>query len=67
MDDLIQYAFRIDDNRETPCHLSEIKKNDVFYLVTGGKKSELFIAIDNAFNSVVNGQQIWSIPREEYE
>lgn len=62
MSECIQYAFRIEAGKETPCHLSEIKKDDVYYLVVDARKSELFKATDNAFGAEVNGKWVWSIP-----
>lgn len=67
MSDLIQYAFRIDAQTETPCHLSDLKKSDVFYMVDGVHKSDLLIATDDAFSSVVNETTVWSVPSEKYE
>jgi hypothetical protein len=63
----IHYAFRVDASQETPCHLSEIKKGDVFYFVKGGQKSALMTATEDAFSSEVNGQLLWSIPHDIYE
>lgn len=63
----IQYAFRVDDTQETPCHIADIKKGDVFYLVTGGQKSELFKATGDAISNKVNDQLHWSIPYEIYQ
>jgi hypothetical protein len=62
----IQYAFRVDDTQETPCHVADIKKGDVFYLVTGGHKSELYKATGDAISSAADGQLHWSIPHEIY-
>jgi hypothetical protein len=62
----VQYAFRITDTSETPCHLSEIKKGDVYYQVSGADKSELLIATGDAFATEVNHQMLWSIPHEIY-
>jgi hypothetical protein len=67
MDQEIRYAFRIDRDTETPCHISELKNGDVFYMVQGGQKSNLLIATGDAFSSDVNGQLLWSIPHEIYE
>lgn len=64
MNDSIQYAYRIDTDRETPCHLSEIKKGDVFYWVRNAHKSELLKATADAFTTIVNGNEIWSVPHE---
>lgn len=66
-DDAIQYAFRVESDKETPCHVSEIKSGDVFYLVTGGKRSALFVATGDAFSSDVNNRLVWSIPHENYK
>ena len=65
--EIIQYAFRVDATRETPCHLSEIKRGDVFYQVNGNTKSELYRATGDAFSSDVNGNTVWSIPHELYQ
>lgn len=67
MSSFIQYAFRVDDKTETPCHLSSIKKGDVFYRVDGCQKSDLMIATDDAFSSVLDDQTVWSVPSEMYE
>lgn len=67
MSELIKYAYRIDSDRETPCHLSEIKKGDVFYLMVGASRSELHRATDDAFIAHVNDNETWSIPHELYE
>ncbi|QEY16058.1 hypothetical protein D0C16_08725 [Cellvibrio sp. KY-GH-1] len=67
MSESITYALKvIPDDKEIPCHLSELKKDDLFYLVQASKKSELLVATDNAFQSNVNGQTIWSIPHEAH-
>lgn len=66
MNENIQYAFRVDADEETPCHLSEIKKGDVFYLIQGAKRSELLRATENAYEAVVNERPVWSIPHEIY-
>lgn len=63
----VQYAMRITDLDEVPCHLSEIKKGDVYYLVRGAEKSPLFVATGDAFMTDVNRQPLWSIPHEVYE
>lgn len=65
MSESITYALKVAPNdKEIPCHLSELKKDDLFYLVQASKKSELLIATDNPFQSNVNGQMIWSVPHE---
>ena len=65
MNEPITYALKVTrDEKEVPCHLSELKKDDLFHLVQASKKSELFIATDDAFQSNVNGQTIWSVPHE---
>lgn len=67
MSESFQYAFRIDADKEIPCHLSEIKKGHIFYLVTNASKSELFKASEDAFSTEVNGKLIWSIPHEMHQ
>lgn len=67
MNESIQYAYRIDSDKETPCHLSEIKKGDVFYWVVDAHKSELLQATDDAFNSDVNDKNSWSVPHAPYQ
>ena len=67
MSETIQYAYRVDDATETPCHLSEIKKGNVFYFVNGSEKSALMIATADAFYTELNEQPVWSIPHEKYE
>lgn len=62
----VQYALRITDDSEIPCHLSEIKQGDVYYQINGAQKSELFRATADAFPSEVNKQLVWSIPHELY-
>ena len=67
MTETIQYAFKVTEDEETPCHLSEIKKGDVYYLVVDSKRSELLKATEDAFNSNVSGKSVWSIPHVPYE
>lgn len=67
MGELFQYAYRINADKETPCHLREIKKGDVFYLMSNATKSELRKATEDAFCTVVNKDLVWSIPYEIYE
>ncbi|WP_191968667.1 hypothetical protein [Cellvibrio sp. KY-GH-1] len=64
MSESISYALKITGDEEIPCHLSELKRDDLFYLVQASKKSKLLIATDDAFQSDVNGQTIWSVPHE---
>lgn len=64
MSESISYALKVANDKEIPCHLSELKKDDLFYLVQASTKSKLLIAIDDAFQSDVNGQTIWSVPHE---
>lgn len=47
--------------------MSDLKKGDVFYMVDGAHKSDLLIATDDAFSSVVNETTVWSVPSEKYE
>jgi hypothetical protein len=65
--DIIQYAFRVEGDKETPCHVSDIKSGDVFYLVTDGKRSALCKATGDAFSSEVNNRLVWSIPHENHK
>lgn len=67
MNESIHYAYRIDSDKETVCHLSEIKKGDVFYLIVDAHKSELLRATGDAFNSNVNDKNIWSVPHAPYQ
>ena len=67
MTESIQYAFKVTPDEETPCHLSEIKQGDVYYLVVDSKRSELQRATEDAFSSDVNGKSVWSIPHVPYE
>jgi len=67
MSDAIQYAYRIDSEKETPCHLSEIKKGDVYYWVVGSHKSDLLEATGDAFSVDVNDKKIWSVPHAPYQ
>lgn len=64
MSEPISYVLKITGDEEIPCHLSELNRDDLFYLVQSSKKSELLIATDNAFQSDFNGQTIWSVPHE---
>ncbi len=65
MSESITYALKVTpDEKEVPCHLSELKKHDIFYLVQASKKSERLVATGDAFQSDVNGQTIWSVPHE---
>lgn len=66
MNQEIRYAFRIDQFAETPCHLSELNKGDVFYLISQGTKSELLRATGAPFTEIINHQEVWSIPHEIY-
>ena len=67
MSESIQYAYRIDTDRETPCHLCEIKKGNVFYWVRNSHKSELLRATADAVSTIENGNVIWSVPHEAYQ
>lgn len=66
MDQEIRYAFRIDSDAETPCHISDLKEGDVFYMVSQGTKSELLQATGAPFTETINHQLVWSIPHEIY-
>lgn len=66
MSESIDYAFKVTADDEVPCHLSEIKKGDQFYLVHNKTKSDLFTATDDAFQTNLNGEMIWSVPHEIY-
>ena len=67
MSDSIQYAYRVDSDKETPCHLSEIKKGDLFYLVVDAHKSDLLRATGDAFSSNINDKNSWSVLHVPYQ
>jgi len=67
MSESIQCAYRVDSDKETPCHLSEIKKGDLFYWVVDAHKSDLLQATGDAFSSNVNDKDIWSVPHAPYQ
>lgn len=66
MDQEIRFAFRIDSDAERPCHISDLKEGDVFYMVSQGTKSELLQATGAPFTEIVNHQVVWSITHEIY-
>ncbi len=63
----IEFAMRIEDDGEVPCHLSDLKKGNIYYLIRGTEKSPLYLATGDAVATDVNHQPLWSIPHEIYE
>lgn len=62
----IRYAIKVTtDAPERPCHISELVQGDKFYLISGGKRSELRIATSNPYRNGANpGEEQWSIDYE---
>jgi hypothetical protein len=64
---MLQFALLLGTGwRETPCHISELKKGDVFYMVTDGAKGELRVATALPYSSQVDGDILWRIDSEPY-
>jgi hypothetical protein len=57
-----QIAFKCNESPQV-CTISELKKNDIFYLVTNGKKGDLM----KATSDPTWKHDRWSIEGESYE
>lgn len=62
-----QIAFRCNEQPSQVCLVSELKKGDIFYLVTDGAKSDLMRAINDSQIKKINGVEQWHIEGVLYE
>jgi hypothetical protein len=67
MSDSIQYAFVIKGDKQQVCTISEMKNDDVFYLVTNGANSDVMRAMSAPQIKKVNGIEQWRIEGVPYE
>ncbi len=58
-----QIAFKCNEHPSQVCSVSDLKKGDIFYLVTNGKKGDLMKATSNP----VWAKNRWEIQGELYE
>jgi hypothetical protein len=65
----VQVAYKVGKNEGDvqPCHVKELRPNDVFYIVTDGKKGDLMLATGMPYEKQVNGDSQWLIDGEMYE
>lgn len=65
----VQVAFKVgkDEGDIQPCHVRELRPDDVFYIVTDGKKGDLMLARGMPYEQQVNGESQWCIDGDMYE
>lgn len=63
----VAYKLNQEDNRFSPCHIKDIRKGDLFYLVTDGVSTDICSASSNAYYKFDNGDATWIVESEIYE